>query len=48
MGLSADAEEEVQDDPRGYTSEKVSNMVLSSAVGVVVGNLSVFEIDLEQ
>lgn len=47
MRLSADAEEELQGDGRGYSPEEVSNMVLRSAVGVVVGILSVFKIDLE-
>lgn len=47
MRLSIDAEEESEDNGRGYSPEEVSNMVLRSAVGVVVGILSVFKVDLE-
>lgn len=47
MGLAVNIEEEPKYDGWDYTPEELSDMVLGSAVGIVVGILIVYEINLE-
>lgn len=46
MGLAVNIEKEPKDDGWDNTSEELSDMVLGSAVGVVVGILIVHKINL--